>query len=689
MTKITPEHLAGSAFVYVRQSTADQVLNHHESRRRQYALVDRARTLGWDAVEVIDDDLGRSGSGIARPGFEKLLAAICAGHVGAVVAIEASRLARNGRDWHTLLEFCGLIGTLIADEDGVYDPRDPNDRLLLGMKGTMSEMELSLFRQRSLAALKQKARRGELFLTVAVGYRKAHRDRIEKDPDRRVREAIALVFAKFAELQTVRQVHLWMRQERLPLPAIGYGPEGRSVTWKLPVYNTLHHMLTNPVYAGAYAFGRTGSRVTLAAGRKRIVRGFRKDRSAWEALILDHHEGYISWAEFERNQRLISDNANGQSFMSRGSVRRGEALLAGLLRCGHCGRKLHVAYSGANGSAGRYHCRGGQLNHGGDRCISFGGLRIDRAVGAEVIERLRPLGVEAAMAALEAHRLEHAEKRHQIELALEQARYEAARARRQYDAVDPDNRLVAAELERRWNERLLAVRALEDERDALAASPQTALTATDREHLLALGADLERAWHSPGATPATRKRIIRTLIEEIVVRLEDDVLQLVIRWQGGDHTPLRVGRNRIGQHRWSVDADVVELVTVLARQMPDQSIAAVLNRAGKTTGKGHSWTRSRVCSLRNHRQIAAYREGERALRGEVTLEEAAKILDVSEATVRRLIQEKILPAHQLCKGAPWVIRASDLDDETVRCAAAARRQRRPPSDDPRQNTLAF
>ena len=226
MTKIMPEHLARTAFIYVRQSTADQVLNHHESRRRQYALVDRARALGWDAVEVIDDDLGRSGSGIARPGFEKLLAAICEGRVGAVVSIEASRLARNGRDWHTLLEFCGLVGTLILDEDGVYDPRHPNDRLLLGMKGTMSEMELSLFRQRSLEALKQKARRGELFLTVAVGYFKVHHDRIEKDPDRRVQEAIALVFSKFAELQTVRQVHLWMRHERLPLPAVGYGPRG-------------------------------------------------------------------------------------------------------------------------------------------------------------------------------------------------------------------------------------------------------------------------------------------------------------------------------------------------------------------------------------------------------------------------------------------------------------------------------
>src|SRR5262245_37298941 len=350
MSKIAPEHLARQAVVYIRQSTVDQVANNQASRRRQYGLADRARQLGWNDVAVIDDDLGRSGGGVARPGFEKLLAAICEGRVGAVVSIEASRLARNGRDWHTLLEFCGLVGTLIVDEDGVYDPRHPNDRLLLGMKGTMSEGELSLFRQRSLEALKQKARRGELFLTVAVGYLKTAHDRIEKDPDRRIQEAITLVFTRFAELQTVRQVHLWMRQQRLPLPATDYGPEGRKVIWKLPVYHTLHHLLTNPIYAGAYVFGRTSSRVTIEGGRKRIVRGFRKDRDAWDVLIRDHHEGYIGWAEFERNQRLISDNANGKSFLSRGSIRRGEALLAGLLRCGHCGRKLHVAYSGSDGN---------------------------------------------------------------------------------------------------------------------------------------------------------------------------------------------------------------------------------------------------------------------------------------------------------------------------------------------------
>ena len=689
MTKITPEHLARQAIVYIRQSTADQVANNLESQRRQYNLPERARQLGWSDVAVIDDDLGRSGGGIARPGFEKLLAAICEGRVGAVVSVEASRLARNGRDWHTLLEFCGLVGSLIVDEDGIYDPRHPNDRLLLGMKGTMSEMELSIFRQRSLEALKQKARRGELFMTVAIGYLKVAHDRIEKDPDRRIREAIDLVFDKFTELQTVRQVHLWLRQERIPLPAVVHGAEGRRIEWKLPVYNTIHHMLTNPIYAGAYAFGRTASRVTIDAGRKKIVRGFRRIRCDWEVLINDHHEVYITWVEFERNQQLIADNANGKSFMSRGAIRRGEALLAGLFRCGHCGRKLHVAYSGINGSAGRYHCRGSQMNHGGSACISFGGMRVDHAVGMEVIARVQPLGVEAALAAMEAHSREKQEKRRQVELALEQARYETARARRQYDVVDPDNRLVAGELERRWNERLLAARALEDERDALAAVPDASLSEEDRQRLLALGSDLERAWNSAGATPVTRKRIIRTLINEIVVCVSEQTLDLVVHWHGGDHTALKVKKNRIGQHRWSAAADVVDLVRSLARQMPDKHIAAVLNRAGKSTGNGNSWTRGRVCSLRNQQTIEPYREGERAERGEVTLDEAAMVLNVSASTARRLIEDGTLPAQQLCKGAPWVIRSSDLKRAEVSQAAQARRLRRPSSGNPHQKELDF
>jgi helix-turn-helix protein len=329
------------------------------------------------------------------------------------------------------------------------------------------------------------------------------------------------------------------------------------------------------------------------------------------------------------------------------------------------------------------------MNHGGDRCISFGGLRVDRAISAEVIARLQPLGVEAALAAMEARGREHAEKLRQLELALEQARYEAGRARRRYEAVDPDNRLVASELERRWNERLVAVRALETERDTLLATPETTLSEADRTRLLALGSDLERAWDSPGANAATRKRIIRTLIHEIVVHVREDILDLVIHWHGGDHTTLQVKKNHAGQHRWSTAVDVVDLVRVLARQMPDYAIAAVLNRAGKSTGRGNSWTRARVCSLRNHHAIAPYREGERAERGEITLNEAAAALKVSPSTVHRLIGERSLPAQQLCKGAPWVIKGCDLDRPEVRRAANARRLRRPVSADSPQKELEF
>lgn len=683
MTKIRPDHLVRDAVVYVRQSTAIQVAQNLESQRRQYGLAERARQLGWTDVEVIDDDLGRSGAGARRPGFERLLATICEGRVGAVLSLEASRLARNGRDWHTLLEFCGLVGTLIIDEDGVYDSASANDRLLLGMKGTMSEMELSVFRQRSIEAMKQKARRGELFLTVAVGYVKAGGDRIEKDADRRVQEAIALVFRKFAELQTIRQVLVWCRQEKILLPALANGTAAGGIIWRLPVYPSVHHMLTNPVYAGAYAFGRRTARVTIENGRKRIVRSMQRDWRSWEILIRDHHEGYIAWSEFERNQQLIADNTNGKRFMSRGAVRSGEALLPGLLRCGRCGKKLHVRY----GQTYRYECVGAFNQLAAARCITFGGMRLDRLLAKEVLDRLQPLGVEAALAVIEARSQQRSEKKGQLDLALQQARYEAARAQRQYDAADPENRLVASELERRWNERLAAVRDLELEIDRLDADKAPALTEADRERLMALGQDLIGAWESPGATPETRKKIIRTVIAEIIVDVVVGTLELIIHWQGGDHTRLAVKRSRPGQTRWTTDAEVVDLVRTLARQMPDETIAALLNRSGKTTGYGNSWTRGRICSLRRQYDIAIYRDGERAERGEVTLHEAATALALSQSTIRRLIAEGVLPAEQHCKGAPWIIRLADLGRDEIHRHADLRRSRRPPPDGRQQNLL--
>ena len=682
MTKISPDHLARSAVVYVRQSTAEQVAHNLESQRRQYGLADRARLLGWQDVEVIDDDLGRSAGGVRRPGFERLLAAICEGRVGAVMSVEASRLARNGRDWHTLLEFCGLVGTIIVDEDGIYDPASTNDRLLLGMKGTMSEMELSVFRQRSIEAMKQKARRGELFLTVAVGYVKA--GATDREGCRSARPGgDGLVFRKFSELQSIRQVLVWFRQEKIPLPVLRVGEAADRIVWKAPVYSTMHHMLTNPVYAGAYAFGRRTMRVVIENGRKQVMRSMQRDWRSWGILIPDHHESYIAWAEFERNQSLIADNANGKRFMSRGAVRPGEALLVGLFRCARCGRKLHVRYSDG---AFRYECVGAFNHLAAARCISFGGMRVDRVVAKEVLDRLQPLGVEAALAAIEARSHRRSEKQGQLEFALQQARYEAVRAQRQYDAADPDNRLVAGELERRWNERLVVVRDLEVEIDQASAEQADALPCRSRPPYDA-GPRSGQAWDSPGATPETRKKIIRTVISEIIVDVVGDNLELVIHWQGGDHTRLSVKKNKVGQTRWVTEADIVDLVRALARQMPDDAIATVLNRSGKATSHGNSWTRGSVCSLRHQNDIAIHRPGERAERGEATINEAAAILDVSTTTVRRLIAERAFSASQPCKGAPWIIPHAELARETVRREANARRSRRPPSDDRQKNLL--
>ncbi len=669
MSKITPEHLRRSAYIYIRQSTVDQLQNNPESRRRQYALRDRAQALGWHDIVVLDEDLGRSGSGVVRPGFDRLLSAVCRGEVGAVLSIEASRLARNGRDWHTLLEFAGLVNTLLVDEDGIYDPRHPNDRLVLGMKGTLSEMELSTFRQRSQEALKLKAERGELYTTVAVGYVRTTDNRLEQDPNRRVQESIKLMFQKFREFGSLRQVLLWLRQEHIELPAVVYGAEGRSLVWKLPVYNTVHKTLTNPIYAGAYAHGRTESRTRIEAGRKQIARGCRRAQTEWDVLILDHHEGYISWDEYQANQAMIAENANGKGALVRGSVRRGEALLPGLLRCGHCGRKLTVTYSGRQGNAGRYQCRGAMINHGvAEHCISFGGLRVEEAVVREVLEVMRPMGIEAALEALAQREQRKDATQRQRELALEQARFEADRARRQYDAVDPQNRLVAGELELRWNEALQGVQQREAELEALNRSNTLQITEEQRQAFFALAHDLPTVWEHPAASPEIKKRILRTVLKEIVVFVRDHRIRLVLHWQGGDHSELEVIKNRPGHHRWKTDVGIERIIRALARLMPDARIAGLLNRLGKRTAKGHSWTRNRVCCFRNDHQIRVYEEGERQSRHELTLEETAKRLGVSTMTVRRLIKRQVLPATQVCVGAPWVIRKQDLTLPAVQSA---------------------
>ena len=461
MNKITADHLARKAIVYVRQSSVHQVRHNTGSQAWQYDLETRAKALGWPEVTFVDQDLGLSGSGTERPGFQSMLAAVCDGKVGIILSVDATRLARNGRDWHTLLEFCGIVDCLLADEQMVYDPRLPTDRMVLGMQGAMSELELSNIRRRSIEGRNRKAARGELFLFVAAGYRRVGKNEIEKDPDRRVRAAIELVFRKFDKLHSVRQVHLWFRDESLELPSQPTGED--QVRWQLPNYARVHAILTNPVYAGVYAYGRTATHVEIRDGKKKIVRRVVSDRDAWQVFIRDNHEGYISLEAYERNQRVIADNSTKLTPIGRrGAVRSGAALLAGLLRCGHCGRKLTVTYSGNAGNVLRYICNSGVINHNEKKCISFSGTPADAAVGGEIVRILEPIGMDAALRAIEADANAELETIRQHEIALERAQYEARRAGRQYDAVDPENRQVAGELERRWNERLIAVQTITD-----------------------------------------------------------------------------------------------------------------------------------------------------------------------------------------------------------------------------------
>jgi excisionase family DNA binding protein len=684
MNKITAEHLARDAYVYVRQSTADQLLNNPESRRRQYALVERARSLGWENVIVVDDDLGRSGSGQRRPGFERLLAAICAGTAGAVLAIEASRLARNGRDWHTLLEFCAFVNTLIIDEDGVSDPRQINDRLLLGLKGTFSELELSMFRQRSREALRLKAARGELHTTAAIGYRRGADGRLEQDPDRRIHETLSMVFSKFSEVGSVRQLALWLRQEGIDLPVAVYGPQGRAVQWRPPRYHAVHRLLTNPVYAGVYTFGRTGSRVRFEGGRQVIIHGVARRREEWEVLIRDHHDGYISWEEYDRNQKIIAGNANMKGTMVAGSVRKGGGLLVGLLRCGHCGRRLKVLHHARRDT--RYICNV-EMDYASDKkCVGFSNMRIDAAVSAEVLGAISPLAMDAALQLIADRERAGTERLRQSELALQQAHYEETHARRQYDAIDPDNRLVASELERRWNDRLAAVARLEEQIRNLQNEQPRALQDDERATLLALADDLPQLWNHPTASNETRKRILRAVLEEIIVTVEADRLRLVLHWQGGDHTRLEVAKNRTGQNRWKADIETVQLVRELARILPDHSIAPLLNRLGIRSAKGQSWTQLRVRNFRGVHQISIYRDGERTQRRELILHEAASCLGVHKMTVVRLIRDGLLPAKQACVGAPYVIREEDLHRPAVQRALA---NGRAVSPDLQQESLSF
>jgi DNA invertase Pin-like site-specific DNA recombinase len=681
MNKITADHLARRACVYIRQSTPGQVQHNLESQRRQYALVDRARALGWRDIDVIDDDLGISGSGTHRPGFERLLRALCDGQVGAVFSIEASRLARNGRDWHTLLEFCSVVGALLIDAEALYDPRLTNDRLLLGMKGTISEMEVASFRERAQAALLQKAQRGALVRRVPIGYVKGSDDRIEKDPDARVSATVDLIFRKFAELGSVRQVYFWLDQQHIQLPVVRGPEEVREIVWLPARYHAVLSVLKNPVYAGAYAYGRSKTIVRLEKGQKRVRRQVQRRREDWAVLILDHHEGYIGWDVYQSNQTMIAHNDNARGNAVRGPIKHGEALLAGLLRCGHCGAKLLAQYPGPHTI--RYQCSGYLLNRDHPCCVMFGGLRADRLVSEQLMQSLAPFGIEAAIEAIESLQGASDERIQQKALALEHARYEVTRTRRQYDAVDPANRLVAAELERRWNQALTTEAQVEADLATLEGGREHPLTDAQKRELLSFARDLPILWDDPQSLPEHKKRLLRIALKEIIATCEGETICLILHWQGGDHTKVEFQKIGTGRHRYVTDDDLVEIVRILARIEPDARIASILNRNQRRTAHGQAWTVKRICSLRNNHTIPVYREGERQARGEMSVSECAAALSVTPTTVLRLIRLKQLPASQACVSAPWILCKADVE----RCVSERKHPATPPTVDSAQLIL--
>ena len=601
--------LRRKAVVYVRQSTPAQVQTNLESQRRQYELVEVARRRGFREIEVIDDDLGRSASGaVARPGFDRLVAELCAGEVGAVLCLDASRLARNGRDWHHLLELCGLVEARVIDVDGVYDPCRPNDRLLLGMKGSISEFELGILRGRMLDAARSKARRGELRISVPIGYLWDREAGLDFDPDLRVQEAVRLIFAKFRELGSARQVLLWMSAQQVHFPRPSDGKRSTVFEWRPLRYRNVISVLKNPFYAGAYVYGKSEKRAEIVDGRVRKSYGHSKPLEQWEVLLKDHHEGYITWAEYERNQTQLAANAYGKAGGPK-SGRGGRALLAGLLTCGRCGRRLPVVYAGRAPGRPVYRCDRPNLMLGLPRCLGFGGSRVEKAVAAELLRVVAPLAVEAA---LEAERMcmeSRNEQRRIAELELQQARYEAALAERRYAACDPDNRLIAAQLEKNWEAALRRVEACQA-RLSMGQTPDLTTTAPD---FTGLAADLEAAWNAPVTTMRTRQRLVRALITDIVADVDEDAREviLVIHWRGGQHSELRVRKPATGEHGCRASDEALAVVRGMAGRWPDDQVAATLNRMGLRTGQGKSWTARRVGSLRMTHGIHAYRSAEK------------------------------------------------------------------------------
>jgi DNA invertase Pin-like site-specific DNA recombinase len=666
-SKVKLSHTQRAACVYVRQSTPGQVEHNRESTARQYALAERACQLGWpkEQVVIIDEDLGLSGSSSdKRSGFARLTSEVALAHVGIVLGLEVSRLARNNADWYRLLELCGITDTLIGDNDGIYHPALFNDRLLLGLKGTMSEAELHIIRARLDGGIRNKAARGELRRGLPVGFVWGEQDgEVLFHPDEAVTGAIRTVFERFAEFGSARRVWLWFRSEGLsfPLQTMPAGLPG-PIRWVTPTYTALHHILTNPVYAGAYTYGKTRyERYVDANGavRKRIRH---LPMEQWAVLIPEHHPGFIDWATYQANQARLDSNTRPKPHQAGGAVREGSALLQGIVTCGHCGRRLHIHYRGRNSTPG-YHCSGKDLVEGrGVYCLNVGGLVIEQAVANAFLEAVTPAAVEAMRLTVEQLRTNHDAALSQWRLEVERARYEAERAERRYRTVDPENRLVARGLETEWESRLRDQAAAEAELRRREQQRPSTLDPEQLKRLQMLGSDIHQVWNATTTTDRDRKELLRTLLEEAVLNLKraEGHAHLTLRWRGGAITTLDVAVPKFRPMGPRTDEDTISLLRRLAVLYPDEVIAGILNRQGRKTATGERFTANQVGSLRRYRSIPRFQAPAEPPTGEVvSIRKAAQILGMNTSSIHRWLADGFIAGEQVTPGAPWQIRITD------------------------------
>jgi DNA invertase Pin-like site-specific DNA recombinase len=667
--EIRPVHRQRLAYVYIRQSTAQQVVHNRESQLRQRRLAERAIELGWprENLVVVDEDLGESGSRSGRrDGFDEMVAQAAIGKIGVIFALEVSRISRGNRNWYHLLDICAITQTLIADAEGIYDPRAYNDRLLLGLKGTMSEAELHMIKQRLVEAVRSRARRGEYRFPLPPGYIWDEADRMVKHPDDQVRSTLALVFSKFDALGAIHAVQVALREEGVRVPM--RTARGQGLRWSVPGYCYLHRVLTNPLYAGAYVFGLRQVEESLDEAQQPIKRVRSRSRGSWPVLIPDHHEGYINWEKFERNQRQIVANRRGGA---PGAPHSGGSLLQGLVLCGRCGRRMHVAYNSRNRRVW-YRCISQREQTGAAVCQSFGAGRLERAVSSLLLEALEPAGIEAMIAAAEIQAKACQAERQLAEQRVERARYEAELARRQYDAVDPDNRLVARELERRWEVALKNHDCLRAEIDGQIAALGRVLTDGDQARLREYARDLPSLWHAPTTRAEDRKRIIRCLIDNVVVSTADSGGHLVakVHWKGGDVTAIEVRKPRVGEGRCVTDPDLLDLIRRLAGEFSDDQIARILLRKHLRTATRLSFTPRRVTNLRMAHGIPGTMRAALANGHVYTADQAASILGVSPPTVTRWLAAGLLHGSQAMPGAPWRVQVTEEDRHRLVAAEA-------------------